>query len=99
MNVDSVFVLNQNKIPDTLQVVVENIPETMLVNGTVEISNMVEPYNYEGQLDSLAAIWSGVAEFGVGYSDSLSNIAFPLIIAVFAFAQIPSPWLAGRVEQ
>lgn len=86
MNVDSVFVLNQNKIPDTLQVVVENIPETMLVNGTVEISNMVEPYNYEGQLDSLAAIWRGVAEFGVGYSDSLSNIAFPLIIAVFAFA-------------
>lgn len=86
MNVDSVFVLNPNRIPDTLQVVVENIPETILVNGTVEISNMVEPYNYEGQLDSLAAIWMGVAEFGVGYSDSLSNIAFPLIIAVFAFA-------------
>ena len=86
MNVDSVFVLNPNRIPDTLQVVVGNLPETILVNGTVEISNMVEPYNYEGQLDSLAAIWRGVAEFGVGYSDSLSNIAFPLIIAVFAFA-------------
>ena len=86
MNVDSVFVLNPNRIPDTLQVVVGNLPETILVNGTVEISKMVEPYNYEGQLDSLAAIWMGVAEFGVGYSDSLSNIAFPLIIAVFAFA-------------
>ncbi|MBE6237791.1 MAG: hypothetical protein E7116_06535 [Bacteroidales bacterium] len=86
MNVDSVFVLNQDKIPDTLQVVVENIPETILVNGTVEISNMVEPYNYEGQLDSLAAIWRSVAEFGIGYSDAISNIAFPLIIAVFAFA-------------
>lgn len=86
MNVDSVFVLNQNRIPDTLQVVVENIPETILVNGSVKISNMVEPYNYEHQLDSLVSIWRGVAEFGIGYSDMISNIAFPLIIAVFAFA-------------
>lgn len=86
MNTYSAFVLNQNKIPDTMQVIVENIPDTLVVNGTVEVSNMAKPHNYESKLDSLIAIGQDVAEFGIGYSDTISNIAFPLIIAVFAFA-------------
>ena len=86
MNADSVFVLNQNRIPDTMQVIVDNIPDTLVVNGTVEVSNMVEPQNYKSQLDSLVAIGRDVTEFCIGYSDTISNIAFPLIIAVFAFA-------------
>ncbi len=86
MNTDSVFVLNQNKILDTMLVIVDNIPDTLIVNGAVEVSNTAEPHNYESQLDSLVAIGRDVAEFGIGYSDTISNIAFPLIIAVFAFA-------------
>ena len=86
MNIDSVFVLNPNKMPDTMQVIVDNIPDTIIVNGTVKVSNIAEPHNYESQLDSLVAIGRDVAEFGIGYSDTISNIAFPLIIAVFAFA-------------
>lgn len=86
MITDSVFVLNQKKIPDTMQVIVDNIPDALVINGTVEVSNMAEPQNYKSQLDSLVAIGRDVAEFGIGYSDTISNIAFPLIIAVFAFA-------------
>ena len=86
MITDSVFVLNKKKIPDTMQVIVDNIPDTLVINGTVEVSNMAEPQNYKSQLDSLVAIGRDVAEFGIGYSDTISNIAFPLIIAVFAFA-------------
>ena len=86
MNTDSVFILNQNKIPDTMQVIVENIPDTLVVNGTVEVSNMAKTHNCESKLDSLIAIGRDVAEFGIGYNDTISNIAFPLIIAVFAFA-------------
>ena len=37
MNTDSVFVLNQNKIPDKIQVIVDNIPDTIVVNGSVEV--------------------------------------------------------------
>lgn len=86
MNTDSVFVLNQNKIPDTMQVIVDNIPDTLVINGTVEVSNMAEPQSYKSQLDSLVAIGHKITEFGIGYSDTISNIVFPLIIAVFAFA-------------
>ena len=86
MNIDSVFVSNQNNIPDTMQVIVNNIPDTFVVKGAVEVSNMAEPHNYESQLDSLVTIGREVAEFGIGNSDTISNIAFPLIIAVFAFA-------------
>ena len=86
MNTDSVFILNQNKIPDTMQVIVNNLPDSLAVNGIVKVSNMAEPNNYEIQLDSLVAIWRDISVFGIGYSDTISNIAFPLIIAVFAFA-------------
>ena len=86
MNIDSVFILNQNNIPDTMQVIVDNIPDTLVVKGAVEVSNMAEPHNYESQLDSLVTIGRDVAEYGIGYSDTISDIAFPLIIAVFAFA-------------
>lgn len=86
MNINSVFVLNQNNTPDTMQVIVDNIPDILVVKGTVEVSNMAEPHNHESQLDSLVTIGRDVAEFGIGYSDTISNIAFPLIIAVFAFA-------------
>lgn len=86
MTTDTVFVLNQNKIPDTMQVIVDNIPDTLVVNGTVKVSNIADPHNYESQLDSLVAIGRDITEFGIGYNDTISNIAFPLIIAVFAFA-------------
>lgn len=86
MNTDSVFILNQTKIPDTMQVIVNNIPDSLAINGVVKVSNMTKPNNYESQLDSLVAIGRNISEFGIGYSDTISNIAFPLIIAVFAFA-------------
>ena len=86
MNTDSVFILNQNKIPDTMQVIVNNLPDSLAVNGVVKVSNMAELNNYENQLDSLVAIGRDISEFGIGYSDTISNIAFPLIISVFAFA-------------
>lgn len=86
MTTDTVFVLNQNKIPDTMQVIVDNIPDTLVVNRTVKVSNIADPHNYESQLDSLVAIGRDITEFGIGYNDTISNIAFPLIIAVFAFA-------------
>ena len=69
-----------------MQVIVNNLPDSLAVNGIVKVSNIAEPHNYESQLDSLVAIGRDVAEFGIGYSDTISNIAFPLIIAVFAFA-------------
>lgn len=86
MNTDTVYVLNQTKIPGNMQVFVDNMLDTISVNCTVAVSNMAEPANYDSQLDSLVTIWKDVAEYGVGYSDLISNIAFPLIIAVFAFA-------------
>ena len=69
-----------------MQVVVNNLPDSLAVNGIVKVSNMAEPNNYESQLDSLVAIGRDISDFGIGYSDTISNIAFPLIIAVFAFA-------------
>ena len=86
MNADTVYVLNQTKILDPMQVFVENIPDSISVNGTVAVSNMTEPTSYDSQLDSLVTIGKDVAEYGIGYSDAISNIAFPMIIAVFAFA-------------
>lgn len=86
MNTDTVYVLNQTKIPSNMQVFVDNMPDTMSINGTVVVSNMAKPTNYDSQLDSLFAIGKDVAEYGFGYSDAISNIAFPLIIAIFAFA-------------
>lgn len=56
MNTDSVFILNQTKIPDTMQVIVNNIPDSLAINGVVKVSNMTKPNNYESQLDSLVAI-------------------------------------------
>lgn len=56
MNIDTVFVLNQAKIPNNMQVFVDNIPNTISVNGTVAVSNMAEPTSYDSQLDSLVTI-------------------------------------------
>ena len=69
MNINSVFVLNQNNTPDTMQVIVDNIPGILVVKGTMEVSNMAEPHNYESQLDSLVTKGRDVAEFGIGYSE------------------------------
>ena len=91
MNTDSVFILNQTKIPDTMQVIVNNLPDSLAINGVVKVSNMTKPNNYESRLDSLVAIGRDISEFGIGYSDTISNIAFPLIIAVFAFLASTAP--------
>lgn len=86
MNTDTVYVLNQAKIPDNMKVFVDNMPDSISVNGTVAVSNIQGPIHYDSQFDSLVNIGKDVAEFGIGYSDAISNIAFPMIIAVFAFA-------------
>ena len=86
MNTDTVYVLNQAKIPDNMKVFVDNMPDSISVNGTVAVSNIQGPIHYDSQFDSLVNIGKDVAEYGMGYSDAISNIAFPMIIAVFAFA-------------
>lgn len=86
MNTDTVYVLNQPKIPNNIQVIVDNVPDSISINGTVAVSNITAPSNYTSQLDSLVTVGSKAAEYGIGYSDAISTIAFPLIIAVFAFA-------------
>lgn len=86
MNTDTVYVLNQAKIPDNMNVFVDNMPDSISVNGTVAVSNIQGPIHYDSQFDSLVNIGKDVAEYGIGYSDAISNIAFPMIIAVFAFA-------------
>ena len=40
----------------------------------------------QAQVDTLSAQLSEIAETSIGYSDAVSYIAFPLIIALFAFA-------------
>ena len=40
----------------------------------------------QAQVDTLTAKLSEIAENGIGYSDAISHIALPLIIALFAFA-------------
>lgn len=48
------------------------------------IKDVLEEHNQS--LDSLTTKVNGISELGVGYSDALSHIAIPLIIALFAFA-------------
>ena len=68
-----------------MQVFVDNMPDTMSINGTVVVSNMAKPTNYDSQLDSLFAIGKDVAEYGFGYSDAISNIPqFRKLPRVFA---------------
>lgn len=86
MNTDTVYVLNQAKLPDNMKVFVDNMPDSISVNGTVAVSNLTDPIHYDSQLDGLVSIGKDVAEYGIGYSDAISNIAFPMIVAVFAFA-------------
>ena len=40
----------------------------------------------QAQVDTLTTKLSEIAEKGIGYSDAISHIALPLIIALFAFA-------------
>ena len=75
MNINSVFVLNQNNTPDTIQVIVDNIPGILVVKGTMEVSNMAEPHNYASQLDSLVTIGRDVAEFGAYSSNCRMNMS------------------------
>ena len=75
MNTDTVYVLNQAKIPNYMKVFVDNMPDSISVNGTVAVSNISEPIHYDSQLDDLVSIGKDVAEYGIGYSDAISNIA------------------------
>ena len=86
MNTDTVYVLNQAKLPDNMKVFVDNMPDSISINGTVAVSNITDPIHYDSQLDGLVSIGKDVAEYGIGYSDAISNVAFPMIVAVFAFA-------------
>ena len=69
-----------------MKVFVDNMPDSISVNGTVAVSNITDSIHYDSQLDGLVSIGKDVAEYGIGYSDAISNIAFPMIVAVFAFA-------------
>lgn len=37
------------------------------------------------QTDSVLSLLNDISEYGIGYSDALSNVAIPLIVALFAF--------------
>lgn len=37
------------------------------------------------QTDSIASLLNHISEYGIGYSDALSNVSIPLIVALFAF--------------
>lgn len=37
------------------------------------------------QTDSIASLLNHISDYGIGYSDALSNVAIPLIVALFAF--------------
>ena len=47
MNTDTVYLLNQAKIPDNMKVFVDNMPDSISVNGTVAVSNIPEPIHYD----------------------------------------------------
>ena len=61
MNTDTVYVLNQAKIPDNMNVFVDNMPDSISVNGTVAVSNIQGPIHYDSQFDSLVNIGKDVA--------------------------------------
>ena len=58
----------------------------MAFKSYVIVSDVVEQYSFDSKIDSLVATGKYITEYGIGYSDTISNIVFPLIIAVFAFA-------------
>ena len=68
MNTDTVYVLNQAKMPNNIRVIVDNMPDSISVNGTVAVSNITEPIHYDSQLDSLVTIGMDVTEYGFGYT-------------------------------
>ncbi len=81
---DSIYVINLVCIPDTLNAHVSNILSTLKIDGIVAVSDT----SYDSQLNSLLSLGNNIAEYGVGFSDVVSTILFPLIIAIFALVQL-----------
>ena len=78
---------------DSLRYTAEQMAETMQmqVAHTDSLTNAVEQIAQkqtvqQAQLDSIEIKIGEVADYGVGFSDTVSYIVFPLIIALFAFA-------------
>ena len=81
---DTVYIFNKQSItfPETINSHIDNFPDSVHVEGLVSIKEMP----CSSQIDSLIRIGNDIVGYGIGYNDSISNIAFPLIIDVFAFA-------------
>lgn len=79
---DSTYVINQVCLPDTLNAHVGNIPSAIKIDGIVAVTDT----SYDRHLNDLLSLGSNIAEYGVGISDVVATIVFPLIIAIFAFA-------------
>lgn len=79
---DSIYILNQAKIPDVINVHINNLSDSIRINGMVSVNNS----SYDSLLDCLLSSKNEIEEFGIGVSGVVPQITFPLIIAVFAFA-------------
>lgn len=79
---DSTYVINQVCLPDTLNAHVGNIPSAIKIDGIVEVTDT----SYNSHLSDLLSLGNTIVEYGIGFSDIVSTIVFPLIIAIFAFA-------------
>lgn len=79
---DSTYVTNQVCLPDTLNAHVSNIPSSIKIDGIVTVTDT----SYNSHLSDLLSLGNTIAEYGIGFSDIVSTIVFPLIIAIFAFA-------------
>lgn len=79
---DSTYVINQVCLPDTLNAHVGNIPSAIKIDGIVAVTDT----SYDRHLNDLLSLGNNIAKYGVGISDVVATIVFPLIIAIFAFA-------------
>lgn len=79
---DSTYVTNHVCLPDTLNAHVSNIPSSIKIDGIVEVTDT----SYNSHLSDLLSLGNTIVEYGIGFSDIVSTIVFPLIIAIFAFA-------------
>lgn len=79
---DSTYVTNQVCLPDTMNAHVSNIPSSIKIDGIVAVTDT----SYNSHLSDLLSLGNNIAEYGMGISDVVATIVFPLIIAIFAFA-------------
>lgn len=85
---DTTYVYNQVKIPAEFHTIVDNIPDTINVQGKVglccDISSSIDSIHFD--FDKLISVGESVRDYGTGFNDTVAIIVLPLIIALFAFA-------------